>query len=847
MDIKLYDHNKEAYEKVRKHFENSNKTCVIHPTGTGKSFISLKFLFDNKDKKCLFMAPTDAIVQQIKTHIEDLGLTLDDFPNLEFCLYASGEKVKNNKYDYIVFDEFHRIGADVWGSNVNELLENNKDAKILGVSATPIRYLDDNRDMSKEIFNGDVASHLTLAEAIVKKILPTPNYIGSIISLQSDIDKIQKQIDNYVNKEEAKEYQKILDKAKKMLENSDGLDVIFNKHIQNKNGKFIVFCRNYDHMIEMEEKCKDWFKKVNPNIEISDVYANRGKEINKSSIKTFEENNNDSIKLLFSIEMLNEGLHVKDIDGVIMFRPTESPIIYLQQLGRALSVGHNKHPLVFDIVNNFSSLDYIRNLKIEVEKLINDILIENPDYDDADELYEILDTFNIIEQNQNIIRILERLENETFFSWDSWYELAKAYYEHQGDLLVPHNFRTLNGYKYDENGVNLGKWISNQRNAKKGYADYVLSEDKIKKLEEIEMIWEPYEYQFDKFFELATSYFNYYGNLKVPGKFKTINGYKYDENGDNLGQWIARLRKEKKYNYEQKLSEDKIKKLENIGMVWNLREYQWNTMYELSKAYYNYYGNLLISTDYKTINGYEYDENGLCLGIWINNQRRKKRNNNLNEEKKIKLENIGMSWNHKESKWFVKYKEAKEYYDEHGNLLVPEGYITSTGFRLDSWLARQRKKCENKTISKEKIELLEAIGMQIKKIDKMKEWLKKYKEAKEYYDENGNLKVTQRYVTSTGFKLGTWIKNCKCAYQGKGNNMITYEYIRLLESLDIKWFDDKKDDELQKEEITEKNKLIKQREILNRFYSLLCKYDETELPSKEELNKKFIKQLNREE
>ena len=164
--IELYKHNKIAYEKIQKHLETSNRTCVIHPTGSGKSFLSLKFLFDNRNKKCLFMCPTDAIVDQVKRHIEDEGLTLEDFPNLDFCLYASANKVSKNQYDAIVFDEFHRIGADEWGTNINELLDNNPDSKVLGVSATPIRYLDDNRDMSEEIFNKDIANEITLAEAM---------------------------------------------------------------------------------------------------------------------------------------------------------------------------------------------------------------------------------------------------------------------------------------------------------------------------------------------------------------------------------------------------------------------------------------------------------------------------------------------------------------------------------------------------------------------------------------------------------------------------------------------------------------------------------------------------------
>lgn len=67
----------------------------------------------------------------------------------------------------------------------------------------------------------------------------------------------------------------------------------------------------------------------------------------------FKKDDSKHMKLLFCIDMLNEGIHVDDVDGVILLRPTVSPIIYLQQIGRALSAGSEKTPLIFDLVNQF--------------------------------------------------------------------------------------------------------------------------------------------------------------------------------------------------------------------------------------------------------------------------------------------------------------------------------------------------------------------------------------------------------------------------------------------------------------------------------------------------------------
>ena len=137
------------------------------------------------------------------------------------------------------------------------------------------------------------------------------------------------------------------------------------------------------------------------------------------------------------------------------------------------------------------------------------------------------------------------------------------------------------------------------------------------------------------------------------------------------------------------------------------------------------------------------------------------------------------------------------------------------------------------------------------KIERM-EWEDWYNLAKAYYNHYGNLDVTKRYKTTNGYEynengvaLGSWITIQRSAYKGKGNSKITPEQIELLEDIGIEWFDKKIDDKLQSEEITDKNKLQKQKEMLNRFYSLMSKYDGDSLPSKEELDDAFMDQLNR--
>ena len=219
MGIELYKHNKEAYSKVQKMFERNNKVAIIHATGTGKSFVSLKWLYDNRNKRCLFLAPTYEILDQLEQHIKSEGLSLADFPNLKCAIYPnfarlSKQEIENLHFDNIVLDEFHRCGAQEWGKSIITLLNNNTNAQVLGITATPIRYLDDNRNMAEELFDGNIASEISLTDAVSRGILPMPTYISAIYSFKDDIDRIQSKIDRFENQKYKDIFQKRLDEAK---------------------------------------------------------------------------------------------------------------------------------------------------------------------------------------------------------------------------------------------------------------------------------------------------------------------------------------------------------------------------------------------------------------------------------------------------------------------------------------------------------------------------------------------------------------------------------------------------------------------------------------------------------
>ena len=256
------------------------------------------------------------------------------------------------------------------------------------------------------------------------------------------------------------------------------------------------------------------------------------------------------------------------------------------------------------------------------------------------------------------------MKNNIKENWMYKYSLAKAYFEHHGNLEIPYSYKTLNGYEYTDEGIALGVWIIIQRQAYKGQGNYKITENQIQLLEEIGMRFETNykEDEWNKKYELAKVYFEHHGNLKIPQSYKTLNGYEYAESGITLGTWLDTQRRAYKGQGNYKITENQIQLLEKIGMRFKTRDNneEWNKKYELAKIYFEHNRNLEIPKSYKTLNGYEYAESGIALGMWLNTQRQayKGQGNNKITENQIKLlEEIRI-------KWFLKVGTDKKSQEE---------------------------------------------------------------------------------------------------------------------------------------------------------------------------------------
>ena len=869
MENILFEHNQRAYEAAVEMMEATGRAAVIHPTGTGKSFIAFKLCADHEKESICWLSPSEYIfATQEEKWRQAGGKTLE---NIEFFTYAKlmrrkekgdGEELLKQKPSFIILDEFHRLGAAQWGGGVEWLRSKYPQAKVLGLSATNIRYLDNQRDMAWELFGGNIASELTLGAAIAGGILPAPKYVLSVYSYQKELERYQARIKRTKNRAVREKAQEELQALRRALGKADGLKEVFARHMlpggekldgngrngdgenyssergtngcvikkavlgegfdfkkekfgskseliqgsrmgeegipqsgeahvgkshleeaeahleESHLGKYIVFCASFDHLNEMKGLATEWFCGVDPEPHIYTAYAEDPKT--GQEFEAFKADKSAHLKLLYCIDMLNEGIHVEGVDGVILLRPTVSPTIYKQQVGRALAAGGKKTPIIFDIVMNIENLCSIGAVEEEWKEAVYTLRGK------GGEDKTFTGHFQIIDEVKDCRRLFAQLNETLTASWDAMYDIAKEYYKTYGNLEVPAAYTTSDGYS-------LGAWVATQRKVYQKKTAGCLSVEQIKRLEEIGMCWQgSQEAAWERNFLAAEKYFKEHGNLAVPADYVTAGGCR-------LGRWVRRQREslqggqdadenmqilenegEHVANRQSIRAEHRIK-LSKIGMVWESGD-PWERRFALAEQYYKEHGNLRMPADYVA--------DGVWLDRWLREQKARweggSSQNPLTQEQKEKLTSIGLipGMSQAELSWCEQYGQAKEFYKKHGNLSVPKQYIAGNGKNLGIWLKRQRNGRRNGMLSAWQVTMLDGLGMVWELPDSFEQGLI---HAREYFLANGNLAVPNHYICADGYRLGKWISNQRYAYGAVGHRGLTEEQICQLEENGMIW------------------------------------------------------------
>ena len=524
--VELYEHNLEAFNEINKMIESGTKKIAVpRATGSGKTYLIGALAEQYNNDRKLVLEPTRPLLDSIKEKFEEFGIANTDFLTYQKLIRLNDEDIASMDYKLIFLDECHHGTAPIWGEKVNYLMETHSDSIIFGTSATTVR--NDGVNVVETLFEGNAISELPLSVAIARKVLPCPHYITAIYRLDDEFEKLKKRVEASTNtKEEKHEFYEKMKIMQTHFEKSYGIPTILNKYIKAKNGRYLVFCKNRKHLDTMRDVVIDWFRTAGlKDVHSYAVYSDYPDK--EKDYKEFCEDNSDALKVLFSINMLNEGLHIKNISGVLMLRTTQSNLIYLQQLGRLVDAGNiDKYLLVFDFVNNFSSINDGIGLLREIQDAVAREKESDPDFDDSG--FDDIDTFFVLENVIEIKEMFAEIEGRLEGSWDLYIKALKQYKEREGDCNVIYNhIETVDGVE-----IKLGYWCQNVCKARTGKGKYLmnLTPERIKQLDSLNFCWEKLNSEFIRNVNECITFYN--------EKKRRPSRYSDDENERHLGNFL---------------------------------------------------------------------------------------------------------------------------------------------------------------------------------------------------------------------------------------------------------------------------------------------------------------------
>lgn len=704
--IELYPHNQAALNHLEEALKYTRRAAVIQPTGTGKSFVALAFIERRPNNSFLYLAPSTHIFNQLKHHAGHtevlLHTTMMTYQKL--CLLHEDELGKLEP-DYIILDEFHRCGADDWGSAVDHLLALYVECFLIGFTATPVRYLDKagTRDMSEELFHGSIASYYTLQDAINDKVLPVPHYVLGDILMNERVSSLETALTQVASYGRARTAgYSLLESLKRNMAEAQGIDEIFKCHMPNRFAKLIVFCRNLEHIAQCREDMHRW---LGPGKKIREYVCRSDEKAADIELNAFAgDNERNAIRLLYCVDMLNEGIHIKDVDGVVMLRPTISPIVYLQQIGRCLACSSDgsTSPVIFDLVNNYESA----RVEESGQRVFNIEFSHHPSSGKGKNTPIPFYMSGVPTQFEAILEKFDHLFTRAG-RWDFCYSILQEFYHEYGQY--PHS-RTC--YR----GIKIGRWLSEQ-------IPYIQHNSlSAARKERLEMLpgWstflierQPTRRTFDDYYKELLVYFEREGHIDIPQSY--IN----PSTGCKLGLYLTRLRNIRKKTDRGHLSQDQINRLNALGMKWVKREHPYRDFdyyYQQLIKFYRREGHIKVPTRFID------PDTGCHLGNFINCVRQAKRGTGhdivLTDRQIEMLNDLGMVWQVQASPlpFDTYYEELLRYYRREGHIRVPGNYIVpENGCKLGKFIQRMRAiragTASSGFITQEQIAKLDAMGM----------------------------------------------------------------------------------------------------------------------------------------
>lgn len=752
MSMTLNPVNEAAFQKAVQSLETLNRAAVFHPTGTGKSCIAWKVVEAHPQTTFFWLV---AGAQRLALRQAELtrynGGTLPG--NVRFCdceklAAATPEqwvRLGEQKPGCIVLDCYHELSAVCWAQSVQKLLRMCPQAKVLGLgvpNGAPVCAA------AQELFADCIVSHMTVAEAMAAGTMPVPSaYAALLWPQEEELATLRARIKNLCMPKGDTSLRVQYEELSWSLRQVENLTVLLPRLLSDTSGHYLVLFESAAYQEKLGTELEQLLRTVDPAVRF--YAADHACFADSAAVETFLSDTAPGPKVLLCVNAPGVQQPLEGLAGVILVRQSSLMSTFKQMLCRALVAAGSRSVPVFDLVAQFEGLGNGRTLQRDCTEAMTRAGSKTPGFRQERPM-------------QQTYRLYGKLRREMEARWEVLCQAAADAAAKEGTLELPRSYTI-------HSGVPVGKWLELQRQVQAGQRPGRLTAEQAAKLEKLGIRWNHrLEAAWEKGFASAQKYRTEHGDLLVPVRYR-------DKNDFALGEWIV-------YNRQRylggNLTQNRIERLEAIGMVWSTSNDLWEQNYAAATQYYLEHGDLEVPIKYETPSGFG-------LGVWLGAQRAAHKAGELPQEQVERLDALGMDWtNRNDRKWMSLYDVAAAYYHEHGNLNVPSEYVTPDGVLLGKWVARQRYAYLNPDrssarVTPERKALLDKLGMVWEKYDP---WQERYDLALAYKTEHGDLEIPSVYKTADGVWLGSWVSRQRQALNS-GSSALSSERRKLLRAL----------------------------------------------------------------
>ena len=752
MSMTLNPVNEAAFQKAVQSLETLNRAAVFHPTGTGKSCIAWKVVEAHPQTTFFWLV---AGAQRLALRQAELtrynGGTLPG--NVRFCdceklAAATPEqwvRLGEQKPGCIVLDCYHELSAVCWAQSVQKLLRMCPQAKVLGLgvpNGAPVCAA------AQELFADCIVSHMTVAEAMAAGTMPVPSaYAALLWPQEEELATLRARIKNLCMPKGDTSLRVQYEELSWSLRQVENLTVLLPRLLSDTSGHYLVLFESAAYQEKLGAELEQLLRTVDSAVRF--YAADHACFADSAAVETFLSDTAPGPKVLLCVNAPGVQQPLEGLAGVILVRQSSLMSTFKQMLCRALVAAGSRSVPVFDLVAQFEGLGNGRTLQRDCTEAMTRAGSKTPGFRQERPM-------------QQTYRLYGKLRREMEARWEVLCQAAADAAAKEGTLELPRSYTI-------HSGVPVGKWLELQRQVQAGQRPGRLTAEQAAKLEKLGIRWNHrLEAAWEKGFASAQKYRTEHGDLLVPVRYR-------DKNDFALGEWIV-------YNRQRylggNLTQNRIERLEAIGMVWSTSNDLWEQNYAAATQYYLEHGDLEVPIKYETPSGFG-------LGVWLGAQRAAHKAGELPQEQVERLDALGMDWtNRNDRKWMSLYDVAAAYYHEHGNLNVPSEYVTPDGVLLGKWVARQRYAYLNPDrssarVTPERKALLDKLGMVWEKYDP---WQERYDLALAYKTEHGDLEIPSVYKTEDGVWLGSWVSRQRQALNS-GSSALSSERRKLLRTL----------------------------------------------------------------